>query len=197
MSDSVKFGTVAYGDESIQRKCNPTRYLLGASVFSEGDDPSYYLRRAKPAGAQKLHWYDLDVRRQADCLEMLTHISQQTTIVAALPVVGNKDERARRKALEVLILRLQADGITKLVLESRNEAHDKRDRELLVSMRRKGEVFGFDLEHVSGKSEPLLWVPDQILGAYGEVVTKGVNKRWVSTWERLKDAIELVEIPTR
>lgn len=40
-------------------------------------------------------------------------------------------------------------------------------------MRRKSEAIEFDLEHVPRKSEPLLWVPDQILGAYGEVATKG------------------------
>ena len=194
MNKSVKLSTVAYGDESIQRKCEPACYLLGATVFAEGSDPSFALRQAKPAGAQKLHWYDLDLRRQTQSLEMLSHITQQTTIVAALPLEGHKDERARRKALEALILRLQSAGITKLVLESRNDVHDKRDRELLVSMRRKGEAFGFDLEHVPGKSEPLLWVPDQLLGAYGEVITSGTNTRWKSVWEQLKRRIEIVEV---
>ena len=42
-----------------------------------------------------------------------------------------------------------------------------------MSMRRKSEAIEFDLEHVPGKSEPLLRIPDQILGAYGKVVTKG------------------------
>jgi hypothetical protein len=58
-------------------------------------------------------------------------------------------------------------------VQSQLGTRDKRDRELLVSMRRKSEAIEFDLEHVPGKSEPLLRIPDQILGAYGEVVTKG------------------------
>ena len=155
----MKLGIVAYGDESIQRACEPSRYLLAATIYAEGTDPSFALRRAKPSGASKLHWYDLDPKRQAASLEVVSSVPQQTTIVAALPLEGTKPERARRKALEEIVRRLIDMGVRKLVLESRNDTHDKRDRELLVSMRRRGEALDFDLEHVPGKDEPLLWSP--------------------------------------
>lgn len=186
---------VAYGDESIQRACEPSRYLLAATTYAADADPSFSLRRAKPSGASKLHWYDLDPRRQAASLEVVSSVLQQTTIVAALPLERTKVERARRKALEEVVRRLIGMGIGKLVLESRNDSHDKRDRELLVSMRRRGEALSFDLEHVPGKDEPLLWVPDQILGAYGEVITKGANRKWETTWERIEKTIEVREVP--
>ena len=41
-------------------------------------------------------------------------------------------------------------------MQSQLGTRDKRDRELLVSMRRKSEAIEFDLEHVPRKSEPLL-----------------------------------------
>ena len=88
-------------------------------------------------------------------------------------------------------------GVRKLVLESRNDTHDKRDRELLVSMRRRGEALDFDLEHVPGKAEPLLWVPDQILGAYGEVITKGASRKWEDSWRRVERTLDVREVPTR
>ncbi len=193
----MKLGIVAYGDESIQRACEPSRYLLAATIYAEGTDPSFALRRAKPSGASKLHWYDLDPKRQAASLEVVSSVPQQTTIVAALPLEGTKPERARRKALEEIVRRLIDMGVRKLVLESRNDTHDKRDRELLVSMRRRGEALDFDLEHVPGKDEPLLWVPDQILGAYGEVITKGASRKWEDSWRRVERTLDVREVPTR
>lgn len=184
---------VAYGDESIQRCCEPKRYLLAATIYSTGPDPTSMLRKAKPAGASKLHWYDLDPRRQSATLNLITGIQQQTTIVAALPLDGTKTERARRKALEALVRSLIERGARKLILESRNDTHDKRDREFLVSMRSKGEALTFSLDHVPGRDEPLLWVPDQILGAYGEVVTKGANPRWRSSWDLISQSLVIHE----
>ena len=81
----MKLGIVAYGDESIQRACEPSRYLLAATIYAEGTDPSFALRRAKPSGASKLHWYDLDPKRQAASLEVVSSVPQQTTIVALPP----------------------------------------------------------------------------------------------------------------
>ena len=82
-------------------------------------------------------------------------------------------------------------------MQSQLGTRDKRDRELLVSMRRKSETIEFGLEHVPGKSEPLLWVPDQILGAYGEVATKRANRRWEGSWERTERTLDVREVCTR
>ena len=66
-----------------------------------------------------------------------------------------------------------------------------------MSVHRKSETIEFDLEHMPRKSEPLLWVPDQILGAYGEVVTKGANRRWEGSWERIGRTLDVREVRTR
>ena len=193
----MKFSLVAYGDESIQRLCEPQCYLMAATAYASDTNPAFQLRKAKPVGARKLHWYDLDPRRQAISLATVAQIAQQTTVVAVMPIEGVRLERARRKALEAMVRVLEEEGVGRLVLESRNPVHDKRDRELLVSMRRKGEAATFDLEHVPGECEPLLWVPDQILGAYGEVVTKGVNRRWAQSWKEIEKAIRVYEVQAR
>lgn len=82
-------------------------------------------------------------------------------------------------------------------MQSQLGTRDKRGRELLVSVHRKSETIEFDLEHMPRKSEPLLWVPDQILGAYGEVVTKGANRRWEGSWERIGRTLDVREVRTR
>ena len=58
---------------------------------------------------------------------------------------------------------------------SRNATHDERDREVLASMRRRGEATESDLEHVPGSSEPPPLVADQILGSCVEAITKDVS----------------------
>lgn len=190
----MKLGLVAYGDESIQHLCNHPRYLLAATVYAVDADPTYLLRRIKPPGAPKLHWYDLDKKRQAAALGTISQIAQQTTIVAAMPLASTKTERARRKSLKAMILELLRLGVGRLILESRNATQDKRDIDLLLAMRRKGEVATFDIEHISGKSEPLLWVPDQILGAYGEAITNGADDHWQEPWSITEKTLEVFTV---
>ena len=193
----MRFGKTAYGDESILRAVGRGRYLLAATVYADEEMARAALQRAKPAGARKLHWYDLDPRRRAASLEAVAMIPQHTTIVSAAPLEGGKLERARRKALEGLVRALIDAGVGVLVLESRNAAHNNRDIDLLQSMRRKIEAYSFRIDHCSGDEEPLLWVPDQILGAYGEVALSGPGRRWRDTWEELEEGLEILEISAR
>ena len=193
----MRFGKTAYGDESILRAVGRGRYLLAATVYADEEMARAALQRAKPAGARKLHWYDLDPRRRAASLEAVARIPQHTTIVSAAPLEGGKLERARRKALEGLVRALIDAGVGVLVLESRNAAHNNRDKELVVGMQRRGEAAGLVLAHSSGIEEPLLWVPDQILGAYGEVALSGPGRRWQNTWEELEKGLEIFEVSAR
>ena len=84
-----------------------------------------------------------------------------------------KQERARRKCLELLLPLLEAAGVGMLVLESRNEVQNKRDRELVMSARRKHLITRIDLSHEPGEGQPMLWVPDQVVGALGAVEASG------------------------
>lgn len=57
-----------------------------------------------------------------------------------------------------------------LVLESRTSDKNSKDVELLLSTRAKGMTSGIDLRHVRERDEPRLRVPDQLLGAYGDLL---------------------------
>ena len=193
----MRFGKTAYGDESILRAVGRGRYLLAATVYADEERARAALERAKPAGARKLHWYDLDPRRRAASLEAVARIPQHTTIVSAAPLEGKKTERARRKALESLIRALAEIDVDALVLESRGAKEDKRDIDLLMGMRQRKDVRVFRIDHYSGKEEPLLWVPDQILGAYGEVALSGSGRLWRDMWEELEEGLEILEVSAR
>jgi hypothetical protein len=63
--------------------------------------------------------------------------------------------------------------------------------------RREGEAAAFDIEHISGKSEPLLWVPGQILGAHGEAITNGTDSHWQKSWGIIKKTLDVLTVPSQ
>ncbi len=64
-----------------------------------------------------------------------------------------------------MMYELRGFAVDHVVFESRGPADDKRDMKMLDAMRAKKRVQGIRFDHVLGTSEPLLWVPDAVLGA--------------------------------
>ena len=52
-----------------------------------------------------------------------------------------------------------------------------------------------DISHIAGQEDPRLWLPDQILGAYGDIA-KGLEaaKKWASCWNQIMKSVEVAEI---
>ncbi len=60
-------------------------------------------------------------------------------------------------------------GVDELVLERRQQKQDDKDRAVFAVARKSGMVSAdFKLRHEYGTQQPMLWVPDQVLGAYGD-----------------------------
>ncbi len=161
MSEASENNIVAYGDESVLLAAAPPLYLLGASIL-KGDQRSVVeaLERIKPKGAAKLHWRSMTDAQKAESVAAMSRARHQTTIVSASPLVGIKQERARRKCLEALLAKLETLGVDVLTLESRREPLDGRDRDCLLYARRAHVVQSIDLAHVAGQDDPRLWLPD-------------------------------------
>lgn len=118
--------------------------------------------------APKLHWRDLGRDRQLKVLEAVAEARPSVTLVVGSPMNPRKQERARRKCLEALVAALSDSGVDELVLEARGGKPDLRDVLLIDSMRSKGLGADFRLTHSRGAEDPRLWVPDQVLGAFGD-----------------------------
>ena len=67
------------------------------------------------------------------------------------------------KALSSIVVALQEQKVPQLVIESRS--NDKEDVRLIVSVRESSVPLYFEFR--IRKREPLLWIPDAILWAYG------------------------------
>ena len=184
---------VAFADESVRATANPPMYLVTATILPDGADLSP-LEAILPHGASKLHWRDLGRRSQREALTRIEELGSRSTIVVASPIDPKKQERARRKDLETLAPLLEAEGVTRLVMESRFPAANERDATHFRAMLRRGYISSIELHFADPATEHRLWVPDQILGAWGEETTCGPTP-WRHEWEALRDSVTVVNVP--
>lgn len=184
----------AYADESVRVSADPPLYMLAATVIPEGTDLTP-LESMLPRGAKKLHWRDLGTRAQRQSLTKVAELGSRSTIVVASPIDPKKQERARRKDLEVLLPILEAEGVTKLVMESRFPAADVKDAAHFRAMLKRGTVSTLELEFADPSREHRLWIPDQILGAYAEAaIGSSSSKAWRTEWELIKGSVTTVQV---
>lgn len=171
---------MAYGDESVRRRGVPEPvYLMGAYVHDTSQaDPVAALSRFQHT--RKLHWRDAKPKdKVAICQVIAAHGGKHLVIAAAPLEVGVREERARQRTLGMLLVLLEQDyGVTRLVLERRDRAQDDKDRAVCSVMTRSGAVSdAMVLEHAYGVAESRLWVPDQVVGAYGDALA-GDRSAW-------------------
>lgn len=196
MPDEIDYSKIAWGDESVRMHTDPPMYLLGACVFPvRPNNLLFEIERYRPIAAKKLHWRELGARSQRNSLEAIANNPPKTSLVVASPLIGNKQERARRKCLQELFMQLEHQGVEKLALEGRNEDQNKKDEDFLAYLKRCGTVSQqFRLEHISGGIEPMLEIPDQIIGAYGDLRSAEPPKRILSAWSQIELATTIYEI---
>ena len=186
----------AWGDESVRITAEEPMYLTGACILDDDALSAIEaIEKLAPKGAKKTHWRDMGVRAQKKALSIISQMAHTTCIVVAAPIKPGNQERARRKCLEKLILRLEALSVETLVLESRDSFLDKKDIDFLLYLRRCGLATKIDVQHRKGSDEPYLCIPDQLLGAYGElVVAKDSQPAWLKEWDAIKGSIETIPI---
>lgn len=187
-------GIVAFVDESVRMTATPPTYLMAATIpMSDGQLAAFeeLFRR----GERKLHWRDLPPALRKKSVHAIAEMDHLTTIVVAAPLVGKKQERARAKCLAALLPSLEGLDVSVAVIESRNDRKaDLRDIETAERMRRVGAIASIRVRHASIE-EHGLWLPDQVLGAYGTALC-GIAEAeaWREDWEKAKASIEVLRV---
>ena len=183
----------AWGDESIRISAPTPTYLMAATILREGADTSR-LEAIKPKGAAKLHWRELTDRLRRESLEAVAGLEGLTVMVACSPLPKKKQERGRRKCMELLLPELEALGVGLLTLESRVLQMDRKDIDMLQALKSKGAVPDMSLSHAHASDEPRLWVVDQVLGAYGDWLCDGdAPRKWGNAWEEILGRLTVLE----
>ena len=175
---------------------DPPFYMLGATVV-KGDCSRALsaLAKLKPPTAAKLHWRDMGYRAQRKSLEIISELELTCTVAIARPLDGKRQERARRKCLERLITTLEEAGGRSLILETRDDALDRRDIDFVKNAKASMRIGSLSVAHADATSYPQLWIPDQLIGAMGDTLTHTGNwNRWKNEWAKTKTKVETIEV---
>ncbi|NKV32811.1 hypothetical protein GS921_24205 [Rhodococcus hoagii] len=187
-------GMRAFVDESNCIRTETTQeYLIGAAIVSSEDCEAAReaLRPLRLPGQIKPHWTDENPRRKRLITDAIAELGSMHVVVAHLSGRNRKTERYRRKCLETLYYELEEAAVLDVTLERRSDAQDKKDRAHIVSLQSKGWHPGMRISHCRGGDDPLLWVPDAVLGAVNASLSGDTGYL-----EALRDSI-LIETRTR
>lgn len=137
-------------------------------------------------GQIKLHWTDERSSRRRKIVDALSEIDSMQAIITHRSEISRKTERHRRKCLEQLYFELSEMGVRQTILESRQDAQNRRDVEHIVALQGQGQSPGIRLRHMRGGDDPLLWIPDAVLGALNSAHLGDEEY-----WEKLQDKVVL------
>ncbi|MCM3556706.1 hypothetical protein M3697_16590 [Janibacter melonis] len=191
---TIEPARTAWGDESIRDLdgAGRGRYLLGAAI-PEPQDCAYIRAQllSLPRSEQKLHWHSADERRRRAIVKVVDLLPSQHVVVVAIPVDRNRQDRARAKCLERMLYELDLRGVAELVMEARTDALNRKDLKLVDQLRGSRRLTSpIRLNFGEPSGEPLLWLPDQVLGAVG--AADSGDDRWLT--QTLRQRVERVDI---
>lgn len=159
----------AFADESFLEAPDGGYYILAATAVAPETRAAAQAAMLALNGTRatsKLHWTDLDRRQRQHAAETVAKLAHTHIVIIGSPVPARRQERARAKCLERLVIEAHALGVGAVVIESRTQVLNARDLRTVVGARYqlpKGQEF--TISHVAGVSEPLLWIPDIVAGA--------------------------------
>lgn len=192
-SDS-SFELHAWVDESMRPSTDDERmYLLGAVVADPSccDPARDELWSVLPKGAPKLHWTDMEDREKKQVTGLITDFDMAHMVVIGTPLDPKKQEHARAKCMERLLWELGAMEVSRVFLEQRTESLNKRDMKLVRHLRGSKSIPStLRVDIAQPSTEPMLWIPDQMLGAIGDA--EGDDSTWFEMYDGAVERIDIV-----
>jgi hypothetical protein len=158
-------------DETYPELSGGIAYVVGAAVILAEEDVARAAVDGIFAGTPRqrpFHWYQEGTTARQAMIDVLGEIGAIAHICVHYPTGRKKLEPARASALQAVIPKVLEDGASLLLIESRGEVQDRRDRGVILdtlnALHRPGEL----AYEWRDKSEPLLWLADGICGAVRE-----------------------------
>jgi hypothetical protein len=168
---------VAFMDESM-RQGSPSLYVLAAVEVAAQDAGKVRsgLRALLLPRQRRLHWREESPARQRSILDAIQSMPVEAIIVELRDSI--RPERARALCLRRALWELHVRQLDELVIETRQQHNDQRDRRTILAAKKNGEASDL-LAYSFGKplSEPLLWLPDAIAGARSSGLTLSASAK--------------------
>jgi hypothetical protein len=146
-------------DESIRGQ----QYLMACAVIQARHFSSLRTYMTSTTHGSSLHFNREPNRRRRAVLMELRKMPFECFLTFSQIGQGTPNYVARNRSLSSIVVALQEQRVPQLVIESRS--NDREDVRLIVSVRESSVPLYFEFR--IRKREPLLWIPDAILWAYG------------------------------
>ena len=139
-------------------------YYVIATIVASGDIATSRrtMRSSSSSGQTRVHFTDESNTRRNRILSAIAETETKSVIYCSK---HKKDSAARYPCIAQLVADLPALSASRLIIESRQQADDQDKR--WIKRERLRNRHRFDFDHLPGKSEPLLWIPDAIGWCYG------------------------------
>lgn len=157
---------IAFVDESIRHR-SPSLYVIAAVVLS--DDPASARRMARGVllrGQRRFHWHEESEKQRLRMLQEMAGLAVDGRVFACRGLEGHKEKRARALCMNTMLWDLWKDDVGEVVIESRQEHNDQRDRATISRAQRARQAspslrYGF----ARPVTDPVLWLADALAGA--------------------------------
>lgn len=200
------------GGASNDKPCclNSTRTFVDESFYLVGNEIGRYmfaavtidstsewaaregLRRALPGRLRRFHWREDSSETRERAVNAFAGVPCEGLIMLQVDVPQRRQERFRQHAMWNLVAELRDRCWHTMLLEARERKQNVRDQETMASIQKSGmagELFTYSFARPL--DEPLLWLPDILLGAYGAQQ----RYKYSEHWDGLLQKPEILEIP--
>lgn len=163
-SPPVRFG---YVDESIHDSAGLYVVALVSAVPSLADQVRGVLAACVPA-VRRPHWHGEDEATKYALVRAVATLPIEAKVYGCRFAVRGRQEAARARALGWAVTDL-GRGVRHLVVDRRQEQQNLKDRRVLSGL--AGRPARYTFTHCSSESEPMLWLPDIVVGAAASHLT--------------------------
>ena len=187
-SEPIPEGLVAAVDETVAELQGGVTYVLAAVIFGEAGAARKEIQALTADRTRPFHWHREGPTNRSAAVKLLSAHAITTTILAQR--AGRHAQTETRAALLAqLVIELADDGVGHLIIESRGQREDGRDRAVILNCFREHRVATFNYDWRT-KAEPLLWYPDAMAGVARAHVTDGRS----ASFDFLQRTLTLTEV---
>ena len=181
-------GVIAAVDETVVELQGGVTYVLVSVIFADAQAASRDMQTLTADRTRPLHWHREGPRiREAAVEHIEAHAA--TTRILAQRSGRQAQTRTRATLLAQLVTELTGEGVGHLIIESRGQREDGRDRSVILDCLRNQAAPAFTYDWRT-KAEPLLWYPDALAGVAREHLTEGLS----ADFNRLHSALVVTDI---
>ena len=173
---------LAVVDETTHEFKEGIAYVVGAAVLIADEDAAHAALLEVVGGRQRpFHWHREGPTARAAAVQALLDLGAVSHICIHFPTGRRRQEEARAKALADVVPRLLDDGASHLLIESRGERQDNRDRATILDLlNARGTPAAIEYAR-RPKTEPVLWIADALCGAVRETLIESEHAHYFAT----------------